>query len=221
MGKKGADDARVGEASDVLGEEFFEARKAELSTRVSKKRFTHVMGVVEEAETLAQAYGVDVREARLAGLLHDWDKAYDDEEIRERARELGLQVDPWIFAHQPRLLHGPTAAVTLGREFPGIPESVLQAIDRHTTGEVDMTPLDMVLYCADALEPNRRFGRIDELRAMIGSSTLEELYVAVLGYWTILIIEQGKTLHPRTVEIWNAYAVKNEKPYLHAKRKES
>ena len=63
--------------------------------------------------------------------------------------------------------------------------------------------------------------RIDELRAMIGSSTLEELYVAVLGYWTILIIEQGKTLHPRTVEIWNAYAVKNEKPYLHAKRKES
>ena len=50
--------------------------------------------------------------------------------------------------------------------------------------------------------------------------TLEELYVAVLGYWTILIIEQGKTLHPRTVDIWNAYAVKNEKPYINAKRKE-
>ena len=94
-----------GDSAEVLGEAFFKERKAELEQRVSKKRFTHVMGVVEEAEILARAYGVDVREARLAGLLHDWDKAYDDEEIRERVRELGLQVDPWILEHQPRLLH--------------------------------------------------------------------------------------------------------------------
>lgn len=98
-----------GDSAEVLGEAFFKERKAELEQRVSKKRFTHVMGVVEEAEILARAYGVDVREARLAGLLHDWDKAYDDEEIRERVRELGLQVNPWILEHQPRLLHGPTA----------------------------------------------------------------------------------------------------------------
>ena len=191
-----------GDSAEVLGEAFFCERKAELEQRVSKKRFTHVMGVVEEAEILARAYGVD------------------DEEIRERVRELGLQVNPWILEHQPRLLHGPTAAAALGREYPAIPAGILQAIERHTTGEIDMTPLDMVLYCADALEPNRRFGRVDELRAQIGRVTLEELYVAVLGYWTILIIEQGKTLHPRTVEIWNAYAVKNEKPYINAKRKE-
>ena len=191
-----------GDSAEVLGEAFFKERKVELEQRVSKKRFTHVMGVVEEAEILARAYGVDVREAGLAGLLHDWDKAYDDEEIRERVRELGLRVNPWILEH------------------PTIPAGILQAIERHTTGEIDMTPLDMVLYCADALEPNRRFGRVDELRAQIGRVTLEELYVAVLGYWTILIIEQGKTLHPRTVDIWNAYAVKNEKPYINAKRKE-
>ena len=73
-----------GDSAEVLGKAFFKERKAELEQRVSKKRFTHVMGVVEEAEILARAYGVDVREARLAGLLHDWDKAYDDEEIRER-----------------------------------------------------------------------------------------------------------------------------------------
>lgn len=203
---------------DALSEEFFAARKDELARRVSEKRFKHVMGVVDAAEHLAETYGVDVRRARLAGLLHDWDKAYDDEGIRERAREVGLQVDPWIFEHQPRLLHGPTAAAALGRDFPEIPSDVLQAIDRHTTGEVDMTPLDMVLYCADALEAGRRFGRVDELRAQIGRVTLEELFVAVLGYWTILIIEQGKTLHPRTVEVWNAYAVKHEKPYVNKKK---
>lgn len=205
---------------DALSDEFFETRKAELEKRVSGKRFTHVMGVVKAAEKLARTYGVDVRRARLAGLLHDWDKGYDDEGIRKRALDVGISVDPWIFEHQPRLLHGPTAAAALGRAFPQIPADVLQAIDRHTTGEVDMTPLDMVLYCADALEENRRFGRVDELRALIGKSSLADLFVAVLGYWTILIIEQGKTLHPRTVEVWNAYAVKNEKPYVNKKRKE-
>ncbi len=217
MGK--VDECGARSEDDALSEAFFEARKAELSGRVSEKRFKHVMGVVKAAEKIARAYGVDVRRARLAGLLHDWDKGYDDEGIRKRAREVGISVDPWIFEHQPRLLHGPTAAAALGRAFPQIPADVLQAIDRHTTGEVDMTPLDMVLYCADALEENRRFGRVDELRALIGKATLEELFVAVLGYWTILIIEQGRTLHPRTVEVWNAYAVKNEKPYVNKKKR--
>ena len=50
-----------GDSAEVLGEAFFKERKAELEQRVSKKRFTHVMGVVEEAEILARAYGVDVR----------------------------------------------------------------------------------------------------------------------------------------------------------------
>ena len=101
---------------------------------------------------------------------------------------------------------------------------ILQAIERHTTGEIDMAPLDMVLYCADALEPNRRFGRVDELRAQIGRVTLEALYVAVLGYWTILIIEhrleEVLAYADRVMVMENAYAVKNEKPYINAKRKE-
>ena len=83
-----------GDSAEVLGEAFFKERKAELEQRVSKKRFTHVMGVVEEAEILARAYGVDVREARLAGLLHDWDKAYDDEEIRERRAFCTVRLPP-------------------------------------------------------------------------------------------------------------------------------
>ena len=64
MGKESGEDF-----AEVLGEAFFCERKTELAQRVSKKRFTHVMGVVEEAEILARAYGVDVHEARLAGLL--------------------------------------------------------------------------------------------------------------------------------------------------------
>ena len=203
----------------ALSPEFFAAREAELRRRVSAKRFAHVQGVVRMAERLARVYGVDVPRARLAALLHDWDKGYDDPGIRARAREVGADVDPWVAEHMPRLLHGPTAACALRCAHPGIPREVLVAIERHTTGAPDMGAVDMVLYVADALEEGRTFGRVEELRGRIGRESLEELFVDVLGYWTILIIEAGKPLHPDTVGVWNAYVMKRQKPFVHGEER--
>ena len=151
-----------------------------------------------------------MRKARLAGLLHDWDKGYDDAGIRARVAELALDdvLDPWVVAHMPQVLHGPTAAAALGRAWPAIPRDVLRAIDRHTTAAVDMTPLDMVVYIADAIEESRQYGRIDELRALVGKVSLEELFFSTYEYWVILLIERGKPVHPATITVWNSYAAR-------------
>ena len=196
----------AGEMQDPLSDEFYEARKAELAKRVSKKRYKHVMGVAKTCKKLARRYGLDERKARLAGLLHDWDKGLDDEQARARVHELGLagEIDPWIVENMPRVLHGYTAAVALGRDFPEIPEDVLQAIDRHTTAAEDMSDLDKVLYIADALEPGRKFGRIDELRAIAKTASLDELYFQTYEYWVLLLFERRQPLHPDTMRIWNA-----------------
>ncbi|HAM15562.1 MAG TPA: hypothetical protein DCP91_06850, partial [Eggerthellaceae bacterium] len=198
----------AGFENDPLSDAFFEERKAELVKRVSPKRFAHSLGVSETCVQLAERYGVDVRKARIAGLLHDWDKGYDDAGARARVRELGMEdeVDPCIVQDMPTVLHGITAARALGRQFPQIPHDVLQAIDRHTTAALDMSALDMVLYIADAIEPNRQFGRIDELRAAVGSASLEELYYQTYEYWVFLLFERRKPLHPDTIRIWNAHA---------------
>ena len=190
-----------------FSEEFLEARTAELEARVSPKRFRHSLGVRDACVQLAEQYGVDVGKARLAGVLHDWDKGLDDEQARARVRELGMEdeIDPTVVERMPGVLHGITAARALGIEFPQIPADVLQAISRHTTAAVDMAPLDMVLYIADAIEPNRQFGRIDELRDAVGKVTLEELYFQTYEYWVFLLFERRKPLHPDTITIWNAY----------------
>ena len=73
-------------SEDVLSDAFFDARERDLKKRLKPKRFEHARGVSKTAASLAETYGVDVRKARLAGLLHDWDKEYGDDEIRERAR---------------------------------------------------------------------------------------------------------------------------------------
>jgi nicotinate (nicotinamide) nucleotide adenylyltransferase len=206
--RQGAADHNV---DDVLSDEFFEARKAELQTRVKPKRFNHSLGVSQACEQLAKRFGLDVRKARLAGLLHDWDKGYDDEGARARVYELGMEdeVDPWVVENMPMVLHGETAAVALARTYPDIPADVLQAISRHTTATEDMEPLDMALYIADAIEPSRQFGRIDELRAAVSTHSLEELYFETYEYWVFLLFERGKPLHPDTIRIWNSYTMKH------------
>ena len=198
---------------DVLSKEFFKARKAELEQRVGPKRFEHCVNVSDTCVMLAKRYGVDVKKARLAGILHDWDKGMDDDEARARVYELGMEseIDPYTVEHMPRVLHGITAARALGNEFPGMPSDVLQAISRHTTAAIDMSELDMVLYIADAIEPGRQFGRIDELRAAVGEVSLEELYFQTYEYWVFLLFERRKTLHPDTIRIWNSYAAKFER----------
>ena len=220
MGMRQAAQSLASSGEEALSKEFYKARKAELAGRVSAKRFEHVMGVAKTAKKLAERYGVDPRKAKLAGLLHDWDKGLDDEQARARVRELGLEgsIDPWVVENMPRVLHGYTAAAALGREFPEIPADVLQAIDRHTTAAVDMSDLDKILYIADALEPNRTFGRIDELREAAKTVSLDELYFQTYEYWTLLLFERRQPLHPDTMRIWNENALRWQAEKKRAKR---
>lgn len=193
-----------------LTDAFLAAREAELAGRVSPRRLEHIRGVAATARRLARTYGVDERKAYAAGLLHDWDKGLDDAGIRQRVRDLGLEeaIGPWVVENMPQVLHGPTAAADLGRRFPEIPADVLRAIERHTVAAEDMGPLDMVLYVADALEPGRQFGRIDELRAAEGAVDLEELFFLTYEYWVYLLLERRRMMHPDTIHIWNTYVAR-------------
>lgn len=204
---------------DALSEEFYRARERELAERVSPKRLAHIQGVADTAAALARAYGLDEQKARLAGLLHDWDKGYDDEGIRRRVAELGLAgvLDPFLVENMPQVLHGPTAAAALERRFPEIPADVIRAIRYHTTGVADATGLDKALYIADAIEPTRKFGKVDDLRSGVGKLDLDELYFRVYKFWTMALVERDKVLHPDTIPIWNALAA--EKAERKATRK--
>lgn len=190
---------------DALSKKFYSARKAELKCRVSPKRYKHVLGVADTAEQLAKTYGVDPKLARLAGLLHDWDKAYDDEGIRRRAQELKLEVSDFIVQQAPQLLHGPTAALYLGQTYPGIPPEILRAIRLHTSGAVDMSALDMVVYVADAIEPNRPYEWCKEIRKKVGTAPLEELFVDTLAHVIGFLVLKRKSIGPETAEVWNHY----------------
>lgn len=195
--------------TDWRSDEFYERRREELEGRVGPRRFKHSLGVSQTAGQLARVYDADERAARVAGLLHDWDKGYDDPGILARADELGMVLDDELAA-MPRVLHGLTAAVALGREFPELPSEVLTAVERHTLGAPGMSDLDMILYIADALEPGRKGGVVEGLRTQIGEIELRELFLEVYAYWVRLIMERRHPIYSKTTEIWNSYMPEQE-----------
>lgn len=189
---------------NVLSDDFYEARKEELQGRLKPKRYAHSLGVAATADALAKSYQVDRVKARLAGLLHDWDKNYSREEIQARARDLQVALPSEVIDAMPQVLHGFTAAEALSEAFPDLPLDVIDAIRYHTTGALVMDDLAKIIYVADVLEPGRDFPGVEELRALARSASLDELYLSVYQSALENVISQGQFIYPASVEIWNA-----------------
>ena len=138
------------------GGEFVRAARRVRDHLDQRHRWAHTLAVARVAERLAAAHGGDPARARWAGLFHDLARLYPSERLLAESRERGLAVDDFERAN-PIVLHAPLGA-ELAREMFGVTdEAVLSAIRKHTLGDADMTPLDEVVYLADALEPGRDY----------------------------------------------------------------
>lgn len=186
-----------------MGAPSYEQALAAITTRLGDGALAHCVRVADTAEGLATVYGVDAGLARLAGLLHDWDRDLDDAALRAAADEGGLAVTD-ADRSRPYLLHGRTAALTLSDELPGLPDEVLRAVELHTFGAERMSELDMVVYLADMLEPSRSFEGVDDLREAVGELSLEDLFVKAYQLSVLHLVRGRKPIHPQTVAVWNS-----------------
>jgi predicted HD superfamily hydrolase involved in NAD metabolism len=114
------------------------------------------------ADVLAQRHGLDARKARTAGMLHDLARLYSPERLLAECAERGMAIDAFERAH-PMLLHARLGAQLARENFDIRDRDVLSAIEKHTTGAADMSPLDCAVYLADSLEPHRTFAERGEL----------------------------------------------------------
>ncbi len=119
-------------------------------------RYAHSVRVARCADILAMRHGVSGRKARLAGMLHDLARLYSPERLIAESEARGFVIAPAERDH-PTLLHARLGAA-LARERFGVEDpEVLSAIEKHTLGADEMSPLDCVIYLADSLEPHRSF----------------------------------------------------------------
>lgn len=185
------------EGQDLL----LERLRHDVSQRLSGKRLVHSFGVSQTALWFARREGIDEFDAAAAGLLHDWDKKLPEDELWAKVERYGLDV-PCVEGALP-VLHGLTAAASLPQDYPELSGEVFQAIARHTTGAVGMTALDMAVYVADMLEPQRTGDFVEELRALSLNAALRQVYAESVRVGLIYLLESGRFVYPSALEVWN------------------
>ena len=179
------------------------ARRA-LESRLNEFRLLHSLSVADTAASMARLYSLDIDNARIAGLLHDWDKNLSDEQLLERTREFGIEVGESL-EDMTSLLHAQTGAEAVKREFPELDDEIIQAIARHTSAASDMSDLDMVIYIADMIEPLRSQGNLTPIRVIVGKVPLEAVFLKSYEMSLEHLLRRHRFIHPDSLEVWNTY----------------
>lgn len=182
----------------------YEEIKDLLARKLPPARYRHTLGVVETAVMLAERYQADVEKVRLAALLHDCARVYQNEELLEQARLRGIAMD-MVYRKLPLLLHAPVGAMMAQEEFGVQDQEVLQAIAVHTVGTAGMGTVAKVLIIADAIEPGRNYPGIEQLRSEVANAgvNLNLACLHCLEHKMLFVIQSKCLLHSGAVDARN------------------
>lgn len=165
---------------------------------LNEQRYIHSLGVRDAAGLLAVSHGEDEEIAKLAGLVHDCAKNLSSIDLLKMAEEKLDYIDT-VSKDEPQLLHGFCGSIMAQRIMGINNEYLLDSIKYHTTGRVNMTTLDKIIYLADYIEPSRVFPGVDYLREL---SYLDVDKAMIFAYDNTIkyIISKGKLIHMETIK---------------------
>ena len=185
----------------------YDERKALLSSRLKPSRFRHSLGVADTAAFLADRFGVDVEQARLAGLLHDCAREFPNDAMIAEAERRHIAYGP-VERAMPLLLHAYLGAVRVRECYDVEDDAICQAIYRHTVGGSQMTRLDKIVWFADMIEPNREYPEVELLRKLSRKASLDEMLLVGLTESIKFVCQKGTMLHPSTIAARNELLLK-------------
>lgn len=153
----------------------------QMKEELSEDRFEHTLGVMYTAESLAMRYGIDMTKAAVAGLLHDCAKCIPNSQKIRLCKKHGIEVTE-NEEKNPSLLHAKLGALLAQKAYGVEDPEILSAIRWHTTGKPDMSMLEMIIYMADYIEPNRdKAPNLREIRKLSFENLEEALYQVLEG----------------------------------------
>ena len=181
-----------------------------MKEELSDDRYEHTLGVMYTAESLAMRYGVDMTKAAVAGLLHDCAKCIPNVQKIKICKKHDIEISE-MEEKNPSLLHAKLGAY-MAEEVYGINDpEILSAIRWHTTGKPDMSMLDIIIYMADYIEPNRdKAPDLKEIRKLSFENIEEALYRVLEGTLNYLS-DRPETIDPMTKVSYDFYKWKLKK----------
>lgn len=174
---------------------------------LDEKRYRHSCSVALLAKTIAEKNGINPYLAFLAGILHDIGK--NSERIEEGMKIMEQQWSEMLFL--PSWAYHQFISATYARTiFKVKDKDVLDAIAYHCTGKPKMSPLAMIIYASDKIDPLRDYDSSWMIKAC-----LEDYYkgfLIVLKENKAFLESKGNFEHnPFTLGCFQYYLEKREK----------
>lgn len=173
-----------------------------LKATVSESRFNHISNVAKTAKKYAKKLGQDHYKAELSGWLHDCAKEIANEKLLEIAKAKNIELDE-IDYQNPHILHARISAEIAKEKFNIEDNDILSGICCHTLGEPNMSKIAMIVYLADATEPNRERKFAAPIRRTFKEKGLEAAVLHAIDNKLFDVIKSGKKIHPLTIKARN------------------
>lgn len=150
----------------------------DLETKLSKKRFNHVLSVYNEALDLCSIYHIDVNKVAISSILHDINKEnnlQDEEKIIKKFINTGDFSKDLIKI--PNAWHGYTASIYIQEKYNIRDQDIIEAVRFHTLGHPMMNDIAKIVYIADFIEPTRKLENLSYYRSLKGIPLNELLFI--------------------------------------------
>ncbi|MEN3007514.1 bis(5'-nucleosyl)-tetraphosphatase (symmetrical) YqeK [Pseudothermotoga sp.] len=183
-----------------------------LNLLVGPKRLRHILSCSEFARKLAKIHKIDEQKVLLACLSHDMFRDIPAPKLLRMAKAYNIEPSELELKH-PVLLHGKIAAEYLKRRFKIEDVEVLEAIAYHTSGRADVSSVAKIVFLADALEENRVYEEVEELRKL-AEHDLDEALIRTLRSKVCYAMKKEYLLLPETIEMWNWLLRNKRKRFL-------
>lgn len=168
-----------------------------LTKKNSEKRVNHILGVEEMAVILADIYNIDKVKVITAALLHDIAKEYTLKECLDTLNKFNVYYDD-MEGKSVELLHSKVAFAITKYDFLIRDEDVLNAIKYHTTGRGEMTMIEKIIFVSDAIEKNRNYIGVEEIRVM-AKNNIDASMIMILDNTIKYLISKNETIHINTL----------------------
>ncbi len=183
--------------------ELKKIRKA-MEKALDGKRFEHTLGVEYTAAALAMRYGASLKDAQLAGLLHDCAKCLSDEKRLSICEKHNISVTEYE-RRNPSLLHAKVGSFMAMEEYGVTDSDVIHAILNHTTGRPAMSLLEKIVFVADYIEPGRdKAANLSEIR-QLAFVDLDRALLRILEDTLVYLESDEEEIDPQTRKTYEYY----------------
>lgn len=175
-----------------------------IKNSLDEHRFKHTQSVADMAIELAICHGIDVERAALAGLLHDCGRSISVNSMSDyiRKNRVAVPLSSQITRKQPMLFHAHISEDIARRIYKITDAEILSAIRKHTLGDLYMSPLDLLIYTADACSRDRRFPEAARIRS-IALKDLSRGFKEAVRTKLIYVLRLDGWLHSSGISLWN------------------